>query len=112
VIGNAFADFGFDVNVGALFQTPEEAAELTMADKAHVVGVSTLAGGHKALIPQLMAALKERGAEDVVVVCGGVIPQQDYQFLYDCGVAAIYGPGTNIPEAALNILQLIPGKNR
>ncbi|MGI9327275.1 MAG: methylmalonyl-CoA mutase family protein, partial [Pseudomonadales bacterium] len=112
VIANAFTDFGFDVSVGPLFQTPQEAADMTVAGNVHVIGISTLAGGHKALVPELIAELKTRGKEDVVVVCGGVIPQQDYQFLYDAGVDAIYGPGSNIPEAASRVLELIPGRNR
>ena len=78
----------------------------------HVVGVSTLAGGHKTLVPQMIEALKERGNEDIIVVVGGVIPQQDYEFLYDAGVDAIFGPGSNIPDAASDVLKLIPGKNR
>ena len=85
---------------------------MTVEGNAHVIGVSTLAGGHKSLVPELIAELKARGKEDVVVVCGGVIPQQDYQFLYDAGVDAIYGPGSNIPEAASRVLELIPGRNR
>ncbi len=112
VIANAFTDFGFDVSVGPLFQTPQEAADMTVAGNVHVIGISTLAGGHKTLVPELIAELKTRGKEDVVVVCGGVIPQQDYQFLYDAGVDAIYGPGSNIPEAASRVLELIPGRNR
>jgi methylmalonyl-CoA mutase len=112
VIANAFSDFGFDVSVGPLFQTPQEAAEMTAEGNVHVIGVSTLAGGHKALVPELIAELKARGKEDVVVVCGGVIPQQDYEFLYDAGVDAIYGPGSDIPEAASRVLDLIPGRNR
>ncbi len=78
----------------------------------HVVGVSTLAGGHKSLVPEMIARLKAVGMEDAVIVVGGVIPQQDYQALYDAGVHAIYGPGTNIPEAASQVLKLIPGRNR
>ena len=112
VIANAFGDFGFDVVVGDLFQTPVEATEEAISQDVHVVGVSTLAGGHKTLVPELIDNLKAQGKHDVVVVCGGVIPQKDYQFLYDAGVAAVYGPGTNIPEAASEVLQLIPGRNR
>ncbi len=112
VIANAFGDFGFDVSVGPLFQTPSEAADMTAAGKMHVIGISTLAGGHKTLVPELIGELKQRGAEDVIVVCGGVIPQQDYQFLYDAGVHAIFGPGSDIPNAASEILELIPGRNR
>ena len=107
VIATAFADIGFDVDVGPLFQTPEEAAQDAIDNDVHVVGISSQAAGHKTLAPQLVKALKDAGAEDVIVICGGVIPQQDYQFLYDNGVKAIFGPGTNIPEAAKDILTLI-----
>ena len=112
VISNALGDFGFDVSMGPLFQTPEEAAKQAKARGAQVVGVSTLAGGHKSLVPELIEHLKAQGMEDVVVVAGGVIPKQDYQALYDAGVNAIFGPGSNIPNAASQILRLIPGKNR
>ncbi|MEM7080650.1 MAG: methylmalonyl-CoA mutase [Pseudomonadota bacterium] len=112
VISNAFGDFGFDVSMGPLFQTPEEAVSQAGKEKVDVVGVSTLAGGHKSLVPEMVDMLKDNGLEDVVVVVGGVIPQQDYQALYDAGVHAIFGPGSNIPDAASQILQLIPGKNR
>ena len=112
VISNAFGDFGFEVSLGTLFQTPEEAAKQAKAIGAQVVGVSTLAGGHRSLVPEMIEHLKAAGMEDVVVVAGGVIPQQDYQALYDAGVNAIFGPGSNIPNAASQILKLIPGKNR
>ena len=105
-------DFGFDVSMGPLFQTPEEAARQAKEENVHVIGVSTLAGGHKSLVPEMIELLKKEGLEDVVIVAGGVIPQQDYQALYDAGVHAIFGPGSNIPEAASQILKLIPGKNR
>ncbi len=107
VIATAFADIGFDVDVGPLFQTPAEAAQDAVDNDVHVVGISSQAAGHKTLAPQLIEALKEAGAEDVIVICGGVIPQQDYEFLYDNGVKAIFGPGTNIPDAAQDILRLI-----
>ncbi|SOH94124.1 methylmalonyl-CoA mutase [Monaibacterium marinum] len=107
VIATAFADIGFDVDVGPLFQTPEEAAQDAVDNDVHVIGISSQAAGHKTLAPKLVAALKAAGAGDILVVCGGVIPQQDYQFLYDAGVKAIFGPGTNIPDAAANILKLI-----
>ena len=107
VIATAFADIGFDVDVGPLFQTPEEAAADAIDNDVHVIGVSSQAAGHKTLAPQLVQALKDQGAEDILVICGGVIPAQDYDFLYDNGVKAIFGPGTNIPEAAKNILTLI-----
>ena len=107
VIATAFADIGFDVDVGPLFQTPEEAAQDAVDNDVHVIGISSQAAGHKTLAPQLVQALNDAGASDIIVVCGGVIPQQDYQFLYDAGVKAIFGPGTNIPEAAQDILGLI-----
>jgi len=107
VIATAFADIGFDVDVGPLFQTPAEAAQDAVDNDVHVIGISSQAAGHKTLAPQLVQALKDAGAEDILVICGGVIPQQDYQFLYDAGVKAIFGPGTNIPRAAQDILKLI-----
>ena len=107
VIATAFADIGFDVDVGPLFQTPAEAAQDAVDNDVHVIGISSQAAGHKTLAPQLVQALKAAGAEDILVICGGVIPQQDYQFLYDAGVKAIFGPGTNIPKAAQDILTLI-----
>ena len=107
VIATAFADIGFDVDVGPLFQTPEEAAQDAIDNDVHVIGISSQAAGHKTLAPQLVKALEAAGAGDILVICGGVIPQQDYQFLYDAGVKAIFGPGTNIPNAAQDILRLI-----
>ncbi|MGY6632369.1 MAG: methylmalonyl-CoA mutase [Alkalilacustris sp.] len=107
VIATAFADIGFDVDVGPLFQTPEEAAQDAVDNDVHVVGISSQAAGHRTLAPKLVQALRAQGAEDILVVCGGVIPQQDYAFLRDAGVKAIFGPGTNIPDAARNILALI-----
>ena len=104
VIASAFGDFGLDVRVGDLFQTPEEAADTAIAMGAHIIGVSSLAAGHKTLLPELIAVLKDQGAEDILVICGGIIPQQDYQFLYDAGVAAIFGPGTAVPDAARETL--------
>ena len=91
---------------------PAEAAVESTREGVHVVGVSSLAGGHKTLVPEMIQQLQAEGNGDVIVVVGGVIPRQDYQFLYDCGVHAIYGPGTNIPNAASDVLKLIPGKNR
>ena len=107
VIATAFADIGFDVDVGPLFQTPEEAARQAVENDVHVVGVSSQAAGHKTLVPALIAALRQEGADGVLVICGGVIPPQDYDFLKQGGVAAIFGPGTNIPAAAGEILRLI-----
>ncbi|WP_282602731.1 methylmalonyl-CoA mutase [Paracoccus sp. PARArs4] len=107
VIATAFADIGFDVDVGPLFQTPEEAAQDAVDNDVHVVGISSQAAGHKTLAPKLIEALKAQGAGDILVICGGVIPQQDYEFLQKAGVKAIFGPGTNIPSAAADILKLI-----
>jgi methylmalonyl-CoA mutase len=107
VIATAFADIGFDVDVGPLFQTPAEAAQDAIDNDVHVIGISSQAAGHKTLAPKLVQALKDAGADDIIVICGGVIPQQDYQFLYDSGVKAIFGPGTNIPKAAQDILAII-----
>ncbi len=110
VIATAFADLGFDVDVGPLFQTPEEAARDAVENDVHVVGVSSQAAGHKTLVPQLIDELDKAGAGDVVVVCGGVIPPQDYDFLHDAGVAAVFGPGTNIPDAARQVLDLVAAR--
>ncbi|MGR3541208.1 MAG: methylmalonyl-CoA mutase [Hasllibacter sp.] len=107
VIATAFADIGFDVDVGPLFQTPEEAAQDALDNDVHVVGISSQAAGHRTLAPKLIQALRAKGAGEILVVCGGVIPAQDYGFLKDAGVAAIFGPGTNIPEAARQVLDLI-----
>ena len=104
VIASAFGDFGIEVNVGTLFQTPEEAADTAIETGAHIIGVSSLAAGHKTLLPELVQCLKDKGAEDILVICGGIIPQQDYQFLLDAGVAAIFGPGTPVPDAACTTL--------
>jgi methylmalonyl-CoA mutase len=112
VIATAFADIGFDVDVGPLFQTPEEAAQDAVDNDVHVVGISSQAAGHKTLAPQLIQALKDKDAGDIIVICGGVIPQQDYDFLKAAGVKAIFGPGTNIPEAAQDILRLIRDARR
>ncbi|HYD31942.1 MAG TPA: methylmalonyl-CoA mutase [Azospirillaceae bacterium] len=107
VIATSFADLGFDVDVGPLFQTPEEAARQAVENDVHVIGVSSQAAGHKTLVPQLVEELKKQGAEDILVVCGGVIPPQDYDYLYKAGASAIYGPGTNIPKAANEVIDLI-----
>jgi len=107
VIATAFADIGFDVDVGALFQTPEEAARQAVENDVHVIGVSSQAAGHKTLVPQLIDELRRINAGDILVICGGVIPAQDYDFLYKSGVSAIYGPGTNIPAAAADIMKII-----
>ena len=107
VIATAFADIGFDVDVGPLFQTPDEAANDAIDNDVHIIGISSQAAGHKTLAPKLIKALKSQGAEEIIVICGGVIPQQDYEYLYEKGVKAIFGPGTNIPDAASKILKLI-----
>ncbi len=107
VIATAFADLGFDVDIGPLFQTPEEAAREAIENDVHVVGISSQAAGHKTLVPQLVEALRAQGANEIVVVVGGVIPASDYDFLHGAGVAAIFGPGSNIPRAASEILALI-----
>jgi len=110
IIASAFADIGFDVDVGPLFQTPEEAARQAVENDVHLIGVSTQAAGHKTLVPELVAALKASGADDILVICGGVIPAKDHDFLKAAGVSAIYGPGTNIPEAAQEVLGLLNGR--
>ena len=107
IIATAFADIGFDVDIGPLFQTPEEAARQAIEADVHIIGVSSQAAGHKTLLPAMIKALKAEDAEDILVICGGVIPAQDYDFLKQAGVAAIYGPGTNIPKAADEILGLL-----
>jgi methylmalonyl-CoA mutase len=107
VVATAFADLGFDIDVGPLFQTPEEAARLAIENDVHAVGVSSLAAGHKTLLPQLIKALKEQGADDIIVFAGGVIPAQDYDFLYQSGAKAIFGPGTRIEDSAKKVLEEI-----
>ncbi len=107
VVATAFADLGFDVDIGPLFQTPEECARAAIENDVHAVGVSTLAAGHKTLIPAIIQALKDQGADDIIVFVGGVIPQQDYAFLYEAGVKGIYGPGTPIPACARDVLAQI-----
>jgi methylmalonyl-CoA mutase len=112
VIATAFADIGFDVDIGALFQTPEEAAREALENDVHVIGVSTLAAGHKVLVPELIEALRRQGGDDILVVVGGVVPPADRQALKDAGVAAIYPPGTNIPQAAREILELLRARHK
>ena len=106
VIKSVF-DMGYDVDIGPLFQTPEEAAQDAVDNDVHIVGMSSLAAGHKTLMPQLIEELKKRGREDIMVVIGGVIPAQDYDFLYEHGAAAIFGPGTIIPVCAKKVLELL-----
>jgi methylmalonyl-CoA mutase len=107
VVATAFADIGFDVDMGPLFQTPTEAAKQAVENDVHILGVSSLAAGHKTLVPQVMDELKKLGRPDILVVVGGVIPPQDYDFLYEQGVAAIFGPGTIIADAASKLLEVI-----
>ncbi|PZQ77923.1 MAG: methylmalonyl-CoA mutase [Variovorax paradoxus] len=107
VVATAFADLGFDVDMGPLFQTPEECARQAIENDVHAVGVSTLAAGHKTLVPAIIDELKKQGADDIIVFVGGVIPRQDYEFLYDAGVKGIYGPGTPIPASAKDVLEQI-----
>ena len=107
VVSTAFADLGFDVDIGPLFQTPKEVARHAVENDVHVVGVSSLAAGHKTLVPELIAELKALGREDILVTVGGVIPPQDYKFLYDAGAAGVYGPGTVISVCAQQILEIL-----
>ncbi len=106
-MSTAYADIGFDVDIGPLFQTPSEAARQAVENDVHVVGISSLAAGHKTLVPQVIEELKKLGREDILVIAGGVIPPQDYEFLYDAGVAAIFGPGTSVAVAAKQILTIL-----
>lgn len=105
VVATAFADMGFDVDVAPLFQTPEEVAKQAVENDIHILGVSSLAAGHKTLVPQVVEELKKLGADDIKIVVGGVIPQQDYEFLMQNGADFIFGPGTNLPKAACEILE-------
>jgi methylmalonyl-CoA mutase len=107
VVSTGYADIGFDVDIGPLFQTPAEAAKQAVENDVHVLGISSLAGGHKTLVPQVIRELKRLGREDIIVIAGGVIPPRDYAYLYEAGVAAIFGPGTSIPKAAKQILELL-----
>lgn len=107
VVATAYADLGFDVDIGPLFQTPHEAAKQAVENDVHILGISSLAAGHKTLVPQVIEELKNYGREDIMVIVGGVIPKQDYQFLFDSGAAAVFGPGTKISEAAIEILEIL-----
>jgi methylmalonyl-CoA mutase len=107
VISTSFADLGFDVDIGPLFQTPEEAARQAVENDVHILGVSSLAAGHKTLVPQVIDELKKLGRDDIMVIVGGVVPEQDYEFLYDKGVVGIFGPGTVISLAAQQILEIL-----
>ncbi|WP_273568095.1 methylmalonyl-CoA mutase [Maribacter halichondriae] len=107
VVATGYADLGFDVDIGPLFQTPAEAAKQAVENDVHILGVSSLAGGHKTLVPEVIKELKKYGREDIMVIVGGVIPKQDYKFLFDNGTAAIFGPGSKIPDAAIQILEIL-----
>jgi len=107
VVATALADLGFDVDIGPLFQTPAECARQAIENDVHALGISTLAAGHKTLVPAIIEELKKQGAGDIVVFVGGVIPRQDYDFLYQAGVQGIYGPGTPIPACAKDVLERI-----
>ena len=107
VVTTAYADLGFDVDIGPLFQTPEECARQAIENDVHAVGVSTLAAGHRTLVPAIIAELKKQGAEDIIVFVGGVIPRQDYDFLYQAGVKGVFGPGTPIVASARGVLEQI-----
>jgi methylmalonyl-CoA mutase len=112
VVATGYADCGFDVDMGPLFQTPAEAARQAVENDVHVMGVSSLAAGHKTLIPQVIEELKKLGRPDILVIAGGVIPAQDYEFLYQAGVAAIFGPGTSVSKAACQMLEILLGENQ
>ncbi len=107
VVATAYADMGFDVDMGPLFQTPAEAARQAVENDVHIVGMSSLAAGHKVLAPKIIEELKKLGRDDIMVIVGGVIPPQDYQFLYDAGVVGIFGPGTVIADAAIKMLSIL-----
>jgi methylmalonyl-CoA mutase len=107
VIATAFADLGFDVDIGPMFQTPEEAAQMAVENDVHVIGVSSLAAGHKSLVPQLINVLKEKGGEEIKVVVGGVIPPADYDFLYQAGAEGVFGPGTVVADSANKVLNIL-----
>jgi methylmalonyl-CoA mutase len=107
VVATGYADIGFDVDIGPLFQTPVEAAKQAVENDVHILGVSSLAAGHKTLVPQVIEELKKLGREDIMVIVGGVIPPQDYDFLYKAGAVAIFGPGTVIPDAAIKLLEIL-----
>ena len=110
VVATAFADFGFDVDISPMFQTPAEASRIAIDNDVHVVGVSSLAAGHKILVPELIASLKKQGGENVLIVVGGIIPPADYDFLYDVGVAKIFGPGSVITECANHVLNALENR--
>ena len=107
VVATGYADVGFDVDIGPLFQTPKEATQQAIENDVHILGISSLAAGHKTLVPKVIEELKKFGREDIMVIVGGVIPHQDYQFLFDAGAIAVYGPGTRISDAAIDLLTIL-----
>ena len=107
VVATGYADVGFDVDMGPLFQTPAESARQAVENDVNILGVSSLAAGHKTLVPQVIEELKKLGREDIIVIAGGVIPAQDYDFLYKAGVAAIFGPGTSVSKAAIELMKIL-----
>ena len=107
VVATGYADLGFDVDIGPLFQTPKEATKQAVENDVHILGISSLAAGHKTLVPQVIAELKKYGREDIMVIVGGVIPAQDYQFLFDAGAVGVFGPGTKIAQAAIDLLTIL-----
>ena len=107
VVATGYADLGFDVDIGPLFQTPAEAAQQAVENDVHILGVSSLAAGHKTLVPQVIEELQKLGRDDIMVIVGGVIPSQDYQFLFDSGAVAVFGPGTKISDAAIQLLEIL-----
>ena len=111
VVATGYADIGFDVDIGPLFQTPEETAKQAVENDVHILGISSLAAGHKTLVPEVITQLKNYGRDDIIVIVGGVIPKQDYQYLFDSGVIAVFGPGSKISEAAISILTILIDSN-
>ena len=109
VVATGYADLGFDVDIGPLFQTPKEVAKQAVENDVHILGISSLAAGHKTLVPDVITQLKNYGRDDIMVIVGGVIPKQDYNFLYEKGVVGIYGPGSKISSAAIEILEILIG---
>lgn len=107
VVATAYADLGFDVDIGPLFQTPKEAVKQAIENDVHILGISSLAAGHKTLVPQVISELKKYEREDIMVIVGGVIPAQDYQFLFDCGAVGVFGPGTKIAQAAIDMITIL-----
>jgi len=107
VVATAYADLGFDVDIGPLFQTPKEAVKQAIENDVHILGISSLAAGHKTLVPQVISELKKYEREDIMVIVGGVIPAQDYQFLFDCGAVGVFGPGTKIAQAAIDMVTIL-----